>query len=150
MSRKLRTLLPSVTAAILSISPGAAADGLTKVFILAGQSNMEGFGRVEELPESLRGELEGVYIFHATPCTDQSSVSGAGVWSLLRPGHGTGFKHADGKNEYSDRFGLEVSLAHALQSAMPGRKIAIIKYARNGSSIAIEAAGQWGCWDPDF
>ncbi|MCA9139263.1 MAG: hypothetical protein KDB00_20960 [Planctomycetales bacterium] len=120
------------------------------LYFLGGQSNMEGFGTVAELPDELQGQLDGVMIFHSAPMTDQTAASGDGIWSVFRPGHGTGFVFNDGKNIYSDRFGLEVSMAHALHAASPNRKIAIIKYARNGSSIAIGAAGPWGCWDPDF
>lgn len=120
------------------------------LYFLGGQSNMEGFGTVEELPAELQGTLDGAFIFQSTPMADQTKASGDGNWSVFRPGHGTGFVVVDGRNVYSNRFGLEVSLAHALKAAAPNRKIAIIKYARNGSSIAIGAAGPWGCWDPDF
>ncbi len=120
------------------------------VYFLGGQSNMEGFGRVSELPDSESGSVEGVYIFQSTPQPDQEAINGEGVWATLRPGHGTGFRVESQKNLYSDRFGVELSLARELRNRSPGRKIAIIKYARNGSSLAAAAAGGWGCWEANF
>ncbi len=120
------------------------------LYFLGGQSNMEGFGKVDELPDSLAGRLPGVYIFHSPAAADQTAASGEGFWTILQPGHGTGFQIRNGVNRYSDRFGLELSMLHALRKANPDREIAVIKYARNGSSIAINAAGRFGCWDPDF
>ena len=130
------------------IAPSPAAD--FDLYYLGGQSNMEGFGRVDELPDELSGELSGVFIFQSTPKKDQVAATGDGIWAVFRPGHGTGFRCEQGMNRYSDRFGLEVSLAHALKKKHPDRNIAIIKYARNGSSIASQAAANWGCWEPDF
>lgn len=46
MNRRSNTLLASTAAALFAISPGFAADAPIRVFILAGQSNMEGHGVV--------------------------------------------------------------------------------------------------------
>ncbi|MBL8889400.1 MAG: hypothetical protein JNL67_05445 [Planctomycetaceae bacterium] len=120
------------------------------VIFLGGQSNMEGFGFVKELPTELGQEIPDSYIFHANASLDQHPIGGLGIWSPLKPGHGVGFT-SDGKaNNHSDRFGVELSLAAELRRLRPGRKIAIIKYARNGSSIHQDAAAAWGCWEPDF
>lgn len=120
------------------------------VYFLGGQSNMEGFGQVSDLPTKFERPIDGVFIFHATPREDQQPLDGQGNWSPLTGGHGTGFKHSAGKDIPSERFGIELSFASAMRELRPGRKIAIIKYARNGSSIADTAAGRWGCWEPDF
>ena len=45
---------------------------------------------------------------------------------------------------------MEVSFAEAIQKAYPDRRIAIIKYSRGGTSIDQEAAGGFGCWEPDY
>ena len=37
-----------------------------------------------------------------------------------------------------------------LSKLFPNQRVALIKYSRSGSSIAEEAAGQFGCWEPDF
>ena len=46
MKKQSKALLSTATAALLTTAPGLAADGPLKVFILAGQSNMEGQGVV--------------------------------------------------------------------------------------------------------
>jgi hypothetical protein len=45
---------------------------------------------------------------------------------------------------------VELTFARRLQELDPEGSIALIKYSRGGTSIAIEAAGEFGCWDPDF
>ena len=120
------------------------------VYYLGGQSNMDGYGQVDELPRQLQGPVEGVYIFHGNTSPDQQSVDGRGKWAVLRPGHGVGFRSDGQRNHYKDRFGVEISFARRLRELHPGRKIALIKYSRGGTSIDQAAAGNFGCWDPDF
>jgi hypothetical protein len=68
---------------------------------------------------------------------------------MLRPGHGVGFS-SDGKsNDLSKSFGPELSFGKRMSELMPNEKIAIIKYAKGGSSIALHSS-PWGTWDPDF
>ena len=120
------------------------------VYFLGGQSNMDGYGYVNQLPENLAADQSDVWIFHGNTSADGQPVDGRGVWSPLKPGHGVGFQ-SDGKtNKYSKRFGVELSFAKALQEQNPDRKIAIIKYSRGGTSIDEKAAGGFGCWEPDF
>jgi gluconolactonase len=129
--------------------PSSRADDF-ELYYLGGQSNMEGFGTNSELSEAERTPVDGAWIYHATGVADQQPALGLGIWSRIEPGHGTGFS-SDGKsNQLSNRFGAELSFAAALRQRDPNKKIAIIKYARNGSSIDPKAAGNWGCWDPDF
>ncbi len=122
------------------------------LFYLGGQSNMEGFGRVAEIPESLRGPVDDVYIYHTQSTHDRKNFPSETVWQMLEPGHGTEYR-ANGDNiQLSSRFGVEVSFAARMKELYPDKKIAIIKYARNGSSISADAPAkqQWGCWEPDF
>lgn len=120
------------------------------VYYLGGQSNMDGYGFVRELDAEAQKRSSPVYIFHGNTSPDGAAVDGKGVWSRLQPGHGVGFQ-SDGKtNRYSDRFGVELSFARRLQEQFPDRKIALIKYSRGGTSIAEGAAGNFGCWEPDF
>ncbi|MDX1285236.1 MAG: sialate O-acetylesterase [Draconibacterium sp.] len=121
-----------------------------KVFYLGGQSNMDGFGYNKELPAELNKPVEGVYIFHGNLTNDTFQIGGQGIWAKLQPGHGTGHKSSFNGNEYSDRFGLELTFAIEIQKLLPGENIALIKYSRGGSSIHLDAAGKFGCWDPDF
>ena len=120
------------------------------LFYLGGQSNMDGYGRTNELPNELNGEVEGVFIFHGNTSKDAQPVDGRGVWAKLQPGHGVQFKSDGKQNKLSDRFGVELTFARTVKSAMPGKKIAIIKYSRGGTSIDEAAAGGFGCWEPDF
>jgi hypothetical protein len=121
-----------------------------KVFYLGGQSNMEGFGYVKNLPDSLKKKVKDFYIYQGNPVVDNDKSGGLGKWDLLQPGHGTGFS-SDGKtNLLSDRFGVELSLAQKLQELYPNQKLAFIKYARNGSSIDSIGTSGFGAWEPDF
>lgn len=121
-----------------------------KVFYLGGQSNMDGYGTVTELPDALNRPVPGVMIYHGNTVPDGEPVDGRGLWTELKPGHGRDFRSDGERNVYSDRFGLELTFARRLKELEPGSNIALIKYSRGGTSIAIEAAGNFGCWDPDF
>lgn len=120
------------------------------VVYLGGQSNMEGFGTVKELPAELSSVIPDCYIYHAMAALDQHPIGGVSKWAPLKPGHGTDFVSTENELTYSARFGVELTLATELRKLRPNRKLAIIKYARNGSSIHQEIAGKWGCWEPDF
>jgi hypothetical protein len=121
-----------------------------KLFVLGGQSNMNGFGYTKDLPQNLNQAIDGVYIFQGHSDADDAPIAGQGKWEVLQPGHGIGFS-SDGKiNKHSNRFGVEMSFAHKLRTLYPDDNIAIVKYARSGSSIALDAAGNAGAWDPDY
>lgn len=130
------------------------------VYYLGGQSNMDGYGAVAELPEALNIPIDGVYIFHGNQGLDRApgrapqsaagSPGGSGLWTQLRPGHGADFT-SDGKtNTYGSLFGVELTFALGLQSLHPDRKIALIKYSRGGTSISSESdvalMDGAGCW----
>jgi hypothetical protein len=120
-----------------------------RVFILAGQSNMNGFGYNKDLPNDLK-TFKDVYIFQGNSVPDGDLNGGIGKWDVLKPGNGTGFT-TDGKtNKLTDRFGLELSFAKRMKELFPNDKIALIKYAREGTSIDSLAKGDFGCWDADF
>ncbi|HSO88001.1 MAG TPA: sialate O-acetylesterase [Draconibacterium sp.] len=121
-----------------------------KVFYLGGQSNMDGFGYNNQLPKELNKPVEGVYIFHGNSTRDSFELGGQGIWEVLKPGHGTGHSSTFEKNILSDRFGVEITFALEMKKMFPNENIAIIKYSRGGTSIHIDAAGPFGCWDPDF
>jgi hypothetical protein len=120
------------------------------MYILAGQSNMEGLGLVEELPESLRAVRPEVYIYHANRLPDNMPPDDAGYWEALRPGHGSGYYTDGEKSNYSDKFGPELTFAARMRELDPSARIAIFKYAKGGASIHPDAAGDWGSWHPDI
>lgn len=120
-----------------------------RIFILAGQSNMNGFGYNKDLPGDLK-TFKDVYIFQGNSVPDGDLNGGTGKWDVLKPGNGTGFK-TDGKtNVLSDRFGPELSFAGKMKELFPNDKIALIKYAREGTSIDSAAKANFGCWDADY
>lgn len=121
-----------------------------QLYYLGGQSNMDGFGYVDQLPADLNSDVTGVMIFHGNQAPDAQAMDGRGIWAQLRPGHGTGFS-SDGKiNNYSNRVGVELTFACHLKELNPNAHIAILKYSRGGTSIDAAGAGNFGCWEPDF
>jgi len=121
-----------------------------RLFFLGGQSNMEGHGLNPELPDSLSGIIENVWIFHGHPVGDGNHKGGLGKWDKLKPGNGAGFTSDAVSNKLSHKFGPEVSFGKKLEDLYPGEKIALIKYARGGSSIDSEAAREYGSWEIDY
>ncbi len=93
------------------------------VFLLAGQSNMEGVGRVELLREEAM-DVPGVQLLHSaalgTPGQD-------GKWLPLRPSAWRGGS--------SPKFGVEMSLGAALAGESTRPKIYFIKHAVGGTSL---------------
>lgn len=136
------TLLPSI-----SLSQETEK---IKLFYLGGQSNMDGYGRNKELPASLNTEFEDVWIFHGNVVKDDSINGGLGKWTKLKPGHGVGFSSDGKENNYSERFGVELSFAARIKELYPNEKIAIIKYSKGGTSIDSVAARHFGCWEADY
>ena len=117
------------------------------LFYLGGQSNMDGYGYNDKLPADLQGVMHGVMIYHGNPVSDNDLNGGLGKWAVLTPGHGVRFSSDGVSNKLSNRFGLELTLAQTLRQLFPDMNIAFIKYSRGGSSIDIDAAGRFGCWD---
>ena len=139
-----RTLL--LTLALISSVSAEAAEYL--LYFLGGQSNMEGYGYVSELPPEWRGTIERVVIFQGIPGEDGKAGGGEGLWAPLKPGHGLGFR-SDGKtNTLSNRFGPELSFGKFVAALNPDSNIAIIKYSRGGTSL-LEGASGYGNWEPD-
>lgn len=121
-----------------------------KVFYLGGQANSEGFGDVKVLSPQLVESVKDVRIFHGNTSPDKVAVDGKGIWSQLKPGHGKNFVSNGKANSYSDQFGCELTLGAELKKLYPNDHIAIIKYARGGTSIDERAARKFGCWQVDF
>jgi hypothetical protein len=144
----LRVRLRAIASIFLVFGTVHAED--YKLYYLGGQSNMDGYGYTKDLSEGRQKPVEGVLIFHGNTAPDGDPQGGKGVWTTLQPGHGVGFKSDGAKNEYSDRFGSELSFGARLRELHPDSNIAIVKYSRGGTSIDSRAAGSHGCWDPDF
>ena len=120
-----------------------------RVYYLGGQSNMEGFGFASDLPAEFKTPHPTAYIYEANSTADNQPVDGLGVWQRVQPGHGLGFRTDGISNRLSDRFGPELAFAQRMAALEPDARVAIVKYARGGSSLASGASG-FGTWDPDF
>jgi hypothetical protein len=140
----------SCRSAALPASRGADPEGhVYHVYYLGGQSNMEGFGFSADLPTEFVAPHPTARIYEASSTPDNEPVDGKGIWAAVEPGHGLGFRTDGVTNRLSNRFGPEVTFAHRLAALEAGTRVAILKYARGGSSIASGASG-YGTWDPDF
>lgn len=119
---------------LVILTPASFVSGQTppkkmKVFLLAGQSNMVGWGDSLKLPRDLQTGSDRVLMFEQ------------GKWQPLKP-----FKKASdkqqqlGMKEFS--FGPEIAFAQEMQKAWPNETIGIVKFAIGGTSILA--------WKPDW
>ena len=114
---------------ILLTSLGHAADKPLKVFILAGQSNMVGWGDSQKLSDELRIGNDRVLMFEN------------GKWQRLKPNRKAAKNQEKyGLTEFS--FGPEIAFGHEMAKAWPDETIGIIKLAVGGTSILT--------WKPDW
>ncbi|MCU0377033.1 MAG: sialate O-acetylesterase [Bacteroidales bacterium] len=120
------------------------------LYYLGGQSNMDGYGFVSQLPVEMKTPVPGVMIYHGNTAPDNSETDGRGFWTALQPGHGVGFRSDGITNTLSDRFGIELTFALQLKELFPDENIALVKYSKGGSSIDITAGEGYGCWHPDY
>ncbi len=120
------------------------------VFYLGGQSNMQGYGKNVDLPKDLQKPFKDVMIFQGDSQKDDHPNGGNGNWDVLQAGHGSGFSFSGISNKLSDRFGIEISFAKKIRETYPTKKIAIIKYTRNGSSLDSIGTNNFGSWEPDY
>jgi len=116
------------------------------LYFLGGQSNMDGYGYNNKLPNSHKGKISDSMIFDGNRINDGKSGGGIGIWADLKPGHGVGFKTDGNTNNLSNRFGCELSFAKYISDY--GEKVAIIKYSFGGTAL-FPGAG-YGNWDPDY
>lgn len=141
-----RTLCVAVLAAFSAVGCTGGETKTYKLYFLGGQSNMVGYGYVEQLSLELGQGVDRVMIFRGRSAFDGERKGGAGVWAPLTPGFGIGFE-TDGRTiTLSDRFGPELSFGATLSSALPDSRIAIVKYAFGGSGLASGVG--LGSWHP--
>lgn len=145
VNQRVPTCIMALLCLLFGVSP--AAGKVYRVYYLGGQSNMDGFGTTAELDKQDQRRVDGCLIYQGTIRGKTQVPDGAGIWATLTPGFGWGFSSDGTTNQMSDRFGPELSFGRAMQKLYPGEHIAIIKYSRGGSSIALETGAP--CWDPD-
>ena len=118
------------------------------VYFLGGQSNMEGYGRVGHLRGEHAQTHDAIRIFTGNPQGDNGENGGHGRWTALRPGFGQKFSASSERVKRSRYFGPEITFGLEMARLNPDQNIAIIKYARGGSSLAFDAPN-FGTWSPD-
>lgn len=129
------------TAGFCAADPGGVKPEYD-IFLLVGQSNMDGRGPVA----GLRGDL--AKFAQARPDVRIGySIGGlhrplrvSDGFEALRPGCSGTPKNAGGTPP-TNTFGPEVSFGAAMADAFPGRKILLLKVAEGGTSLAAD-------WDP--
>lgn len=106
-----------------------------KVFLLAGQSNMTGTARVENLDPLWNVPQDDVWIWL------DHNMDG-GQWTTLAPGHGlsTHAPRPDEPEGLDSRNGLgpELSLGSILADAYPDHRVALIKHGDGGRDLASD------------
>jgi hypothetical protein len=100
---------------------------------------MEGFRFTKDLSADYQFIDNGIMIFNCNQSGDDTITGGFGKWMPLSLGFGTGYKATEGTIELSNIFGPELSFGKNIAELID-KKVAIIKYARRGSSLALGAS----------
>jgi iduronate 2-sulfatase len=140
MSRKPIHFLAALVFLVLTAATRAEH---YEVFLLAGQSNMDGRGEAYRL----KGDLEKF----ARPLPNVAIVYGHAEKTLtptpqpVQPGFSIapGNKARELQTEPAKKmFGPEIGFAHAISAAMPDKKILLIKSSKGGTSLQKD-------WNPE-
>jgi iduronate 2-sulfatase len=113
-------------------SAAKANAGGYDIFLLIGQSNMDGRGLVKDVPPDLAKPSNDHIIFY------HNGIATTPDWQPLRPGYSSRVK---GRPLPGGQFGMEVSFAPALAKTMPGIKIALIKASIGNTGLGYH-------WNP--
>ena len=130
----IHTRLLFLVLVLMSFAPTSSA-AVIDVYLLAGQSNMDGRGKTAELDAALKEPLAEVPIWYRQPLADSAG------WQALAPGFSIPPGHKGGLP--GPTFGIELSFARALLTKQPKQRIALIKGSRGGTTIE-----QWGPGQP--
>lgn len=106
------------------------------VYLLAGQSNMDGRGKTAELDAALKEPLPDVPIWYRQPLADSAGFQPLAPGFSIPPNHKGGLP--------GPTFGIELSFARALLAKEPTQRIAFIKGSRGGTTIEQWGPGQAG------
>ncbi|XYI02700.1 sialate O-acetylesterase [Sorangium sp. So ce1128] len=119
----------ALAAGVMSLSASAMAQPV-KVFVLAGQSNMVGYGVGADLPVELRSQPD-IWYDHYNPDAREGGPYASATstdWGPLEP-------KGDAR-----RYGPEITFGHAVAAAFPEHRIAIVKVAQGGTNLV----DHWG------
>jgi len=115
------TAATSATWNAMSLTPVTGPPATIDVYLLGGQSNMQGTAKTAELPEELLSIPE--ILLYAAGTGVSGSI--ANQWVTLRPSNGS-------------TFGPEIGIGGKMRDLCPGHPIALIKYAASGNSLEID------------
>lgn len=118
----MKNLILSVVSGMSLVMATVPATAATKVFLLAGQSNMAGEGVVAELTAPYNVPQPDVKFWNNN------------AWVALQGGFGDGNPGV--------RFGPELSFGHAIHNLFPNDDIYLVKYGLTSTSLAVN-------WNPD-
>lgn len=110
-------IVEAMVMVLFAVSPSLAA---TKVFLLGGQSNMDGWALTSALPAPYNATQPDVKFWSN------------GGWVSLQGGFGTS----------SAYFGPEVSFGYRIHAMLPQDTVYLIKYAAGGTTLA-DPACEW-------
>ncbi|XAL98044.1 hypothetical protein OT109_10585 [Phycisphaeraceae bacterium D3-23] len=122
----LAGLYCALVAACVWAGPASAQPDVIDVYLMGGQSNMEGVGRTSRIPTGYLPQ-DSVQLYHST---GTSSVGGANHWI---PNQANGYT--------GGHFGPEIGMGHELIELQPDAGVALIKHANGGTDLAED-------WDP--
>ena len=117
-------------ATLLVASPPKCVGENYDVYLLAGQSNMDGRGMVSNLSEEQQQPIDRAIIFYRN-----EKISSDG-WQSLAPGFSLPPKYR-GKLP-SPTFGLEIGFARAMLETQPETKLALIKGSKGGTNLRTD------------
>lgn len=101
-----------------------------ELYLLAGQSNMDGRGKAAKLTEEQRRPSKHAIIFYRNPPHHSEG------WKPLEPGYSIAPKYKGGLP--SGTFGPELGFVAALTKAQAGKNFAIIKGSKGGTSLRVD------------
>ena len=141
MARTFSTTVLNVgIVCILAASQCVGAADEYDVYLLAGQSNMDGRGLVSELAPDEKTPVENAIIFY------RNEKRSSETWQTLGPGFSIPPKYKGGFP--SPTFGPEIGFSHSMLQQNPDRKLALIKGSKGGTSLRTDwKPGQKGVPD---
>lgn len=105
----------------------AAPSNEAVVYLVAGQSNAEGYADLSDASATALGAIPGVKIWHFQPETQTSGPA----WETLQ----AGVNEQAQRGSANTKIGFTPTLARSLQSRHPGQTVHIIKFAAGGSNL---------------
>ena len=124
---------PMLWAVLVGLAGLSAHGDEYELYLLAGQSNMDGRGKAAKLSATQKKPIRNAIIFYRNPPTTTEG------WKPLAPGFSVPPRF---KGDLpSPTFGPELGFVTTLTESQPGRKFALIKGSKGGSSLRVD-------WNP--